>query len=748
MLPHRSRFRLIALLAVLVIGAAAAVRIFYPTADAADAKSLRKLAGIVGDHRPTRARLSNGFAFAPCQADSSAERLVRGLVCEGPPPTSWTSAGSLREFAASMRSDGQSASASPKAHGVGVWHLVMGKSDDAVADLREAARRTPTNARVLNDLAVGLTALAQRHDDPSALIDAFVAADSAVRLDSSLPEAQFTLAVLLEQLYLRTDAVAAWTRYLELDGSSPWAAEARANLTRLKRPVTGWEKAHERLVKAASTSDRETIQSLVAAYPSKTRVVIEDQLGAWGAAIVAGDTAKGRTLLDFARALAEPLKVASGDALLFDAVAAIDRANAQGNRAQSRALAEGHVALADGIGLWLARKPPEASARLTTARKLLASGGSPMAWWASLIAARVQLLELKYDAALAALTSIRDVTPVSYPVLRSTAAEYVGFIYDTRSDYFHSMAAYDSTLTESRTRGEALITLRAASWLLQTATVLRGRAAGWNALYSAFDASARYELTDQAMYSVLNSAGLATERDAPRLSLRYCNELVRTANRLHDLTILGDALRRRVEQLGRMGENDLARADIRAAMDAARATKDTTARTRNIADVTLASAHITLRSSAREAEPDLRRVVDVYKATKYEKGLGTAYLYLAQSRVASGMVESARAAFDSATDLMQRQRATVSGYAERAAFLDDARATIDQIVAFHAGNNAKDAFEYFEQTRSRVLLEQLTASRGESSNPPKGVLDSLQHGLSGNDVVLSYAVLPTETLIW
>lgn len=752
LLQPRSRFRLIALLAVLAIGAIgaiAAVRHFYPTTDAADAKSLRKLAGIVGDRRTTRARLSNGFAFAACQVDSSSiDRLVRGLVCEGPPPASWSSAGSLREFAASMRSDGQNASTSPKMHGVGVWQLVMGKSDDAVADLREAARRNPTNARVLNDLAVGLTALAQRHDDPSALIDAFVAADSAVRLDSSLPEAQFTLAVLLEQLYLRTDAIAAWTRYVELDGSSPWAAEARANLTRLKRPVTGWEKAHERLVNAASTSDRETIQSIVAAYPSKTRVVIEDQLGAWGSAIAAGDTAKGRTLLDFARTLAEPMKVATGDGLLFDAVAAIDRAQAHGDHARVRALADGHVALADGTRLWQARKTPEASARLTTARKLLAYGGSPMQGWASMIEGRVQLLDLKYDAALGTLTAVRGVTPASYLVLRSMAEQYVGFIYDTRSDYFHSMAAYDSALAESRTTGEPQVTLRVASWLSQTATVLRGTAAGWRALYSAFDASARHEATEQAMYSVLTYAGIATERDAPRLSLLYCNELIRTAKRLGDPTIISDALRHRIEQLGRMGEDDLARADIRVAMDASREMKDTTARTRNIADVTLASAHIALRSSSKETEPDLRRVVDVYKAANYEKGLGTAYLYLAQSRVASGMVESARAAFDSATDLMQRQRATVSGYAERASFLDDARATIDQIVAFHAGNNAKDAFEYFEQTRSRVLLEQLTASRGASSNPPKGVLDTLQQSLSSNDVVLSYAVLPTETLIW
>ena len=154
-----------------------------------------------------------------------------------------------------MRSGGQNDSASADPHGTGVWQLVMGHADNAVADLREAARREPTNARVLNDLAVALTEFAQTNDDPSALIDAFTAADSAVRSDESLPEAQFTLAVLLEQLYLRSDAISAWTRYLELDGKSPWAAEARASLNRLRQRDDQFGKARERLRSAATASD-------------------------------------------------------------------------------------------------------------------------------------------------------------------------------------------------------------------------------------------------------------------------------------------------------------------------------------------------------------------------------------------------------------------------------------------------------------------------------------------------------------
>jgi CHAT domain-containing protein len=740
---HSSRFRLIALVAVLAIGATAAFHHYRQTAN--DAR-LAKLADIVGTHRLTRARLSSGFAFAPCQVDSSADRLVRGLVCEGPPPTSWTSAAGLREFAGSMRSDDQDES--PDSHGMGIWQLVMGHADDAVADLRAAARREPKNAQVLNDLAVGLTEVAQVHDDPSMLIDAYVAADSAVRLDASLPEAQFTLAVLLEQLYLRTDAVAAWTRYLELDGKSPWAAEARSSLATLQPREDQWGKTRERLLNAVSASAKSTVDSIVAMYPSETRALIQDQLGEWGAAIVAGDTAKARSLLDFARALAEPLRVATSDPFMVDAVASIDRTKADGDRTRFRALAEGHVALAEGTSLWTARKHREADVQLTIARRQFAFGASPMTAWASLVEGRLQLAQLNYDAALETFTSIRRAAPSPYAVLRSTAMQYVGFIFDTRSDYVHSVAAYDSTLAESRTTGDPMVALRVGSWLSEAASVLRGKQAGWRALYAALAETPRYAATDRAVYSVVTIASLVTGNDAPRLSLRYRNELIQIARHVGDPAIITVALRRRAEQLAKMGEVAPARADIAGALAAAREIRDTTTKKRAIDIVTLVSAHMDVESSPREAEIALERVVDTYRTAHYERDLGTAYLYLAQSRVALGNLESARAAFDSATDVMQRQRATVTSGDERGAFLDDARATIDQVVTFHAGHNAKDAFEYFEQTRARVLLEQLTVGRAVSPNPQSAVLESLQRALSDSDVVLSYAVLPRETLVW
>jgi hypothetical protein len=190
------RLRLAALITVLVIGGSLALR-HYHRAD--DPDSAGRLARAAGAYRLTRARLS-GFRYSRCDADSSKERLVGGLVCERSTEPSWMSGAAFRELGTELRAQSRNSASASSLHGTGIWHLIWGHSDDAVAALREAVRLAPSDARALNDLAVALTVTAQEKDDPSALVDAFVAADSATRLDSLLPEARFTEAVLLEEL--------------------------------------------------------------------------------------------------------------------------------------------------------------------------------------------------------------------------------------------------------------------------------------------------------------------------------------------------------------------------------------------------------------------------------------------------------------------------------------------------------------------------------------------------------------------
>lgn len=623
----------------------------------ADSATIVKLAKIVGPQRLTRARLSGGFAFAPCRTDTSTTKLVRDLACEIAPASAWPSASELGRFAKSMH---EAKAGALDAHAMGVWQLVMGHPDEAVTDLKEAAHSSPSNARVLNDLAVALTQSAQLNDDPSILIDAFVAADSAVRLDRSYAEGQFTLAVLLEKLYLRTDAQAAWTRYLELDKRSQWAEEARTRIAALSTNGDRWDTARERLLKAVAASDSQAVNSIVAVYPAETRELIERQLADWGTALSAGDSAKGQQSLSVARVLVTSRQRATGDALLSDAIATISDAQAKKDRARLHALVDGHASLATGIRLFNLRDK-EATATLEAARNLLARGGSPMSMWAAMLEGRVQFNELKYDEGFLILSGIRRDAPSRYSVLRSLAAQYVGFVHDIRADYVHSLAAYDTALAESRTTGEPQITLRVGSWIASAATVVRGKQAGWRSLYGVLSATPRYPASDRAVYSVVDQVLLATGADAPRLSLRYGDVLIGLARRMNDPVSMAAALRRRAGQFAQMRDTTQARKDIEQATAVAQSIKDPVAREVSIAEAKLSGAHIALLSSPAQAEPGLLHVIERYRSIHYERFLEVAYLYLAQAQLATGKLDAAHAAFDSATAVMERQRANVRG---------------------------------------------------------------------------------------
>lgn len=743
---HRSRLAPLALVAIVAISATEALR-YYLRPRSNESETLAKLAKIVGPHRLARARLTGGFAYAPCKNDSSDSQLVRGLACDGPRASSWASADKLLKFAGEMRVGGEKGGSAPEAHIAGVWNLVWGSTDDAVANLREVVKREPLNARALNDLAVALTEYAQHRDDPSALIDAFVASDSAVRADSSLVEARFTHALLLEKLYLRTDAIVAWNRYLRLDRRSRWATEAREHLEKLQPLGDNTKQNQERLRRAVAASDSETIRLNVANNPFDARVLMQKEIGAWGAAFAGRDPARAGAHLSFARAIAIQSRAVTGDALESDAIAVIDRALTEKDSGRVRTLAEGHALLAKGLELFDKTKLSEAREELLKAHQLLETGASPMAGLSLLYAVRAQIRPQQYELALKLLTALRDSTPRQYLTLRSVAAQYRGMAYDVSSDYVHARAAYDSALTENRTTNEPGVSLRAGSWLAPLEDALRGREAGWRTRYGILAATPRYPSLHQSLYSVFSSAAEATANEAPRLALRYSNEAVRIARLMPDSTTLTYALGHRAEVLARLGQLDHAKADISAALALARRVAKPDGLDQLVADIKIVGAHITASSSPQKAEADLREVVDVYTAKKYTKGLSSAYLNLAEAMAGAGAIESARAAFDSATSLMQRQRATITSNAERGAFLDAARPLIDQIVAFHADNNDKDAFEFFERTRSRVLLEQLADVRDQSADQ-QPVLSALQRRLTKNDLVLSYAVLPHELLVW
>ena len=162
------------------------------------------------EHRTVEARLS-GFPWARLQAPA------RG---EAPPDPA-----DLKLIGAA----GDVLSQTEDTHATGVADLLIQRRSDAIAALERAAQGS-NDAHFWSDLAAARYVYAVRDDHPSQLPQALAAADHALRLDPKSPEALFNRALIIEALGLREQARKAWQSYLDVDGGSGWAAEARERL--------------------------------------------------------------------------------------------------------------------------------------------------------------------------------------------------------------------------------------------------------------------------------------------------------------------------------------------------------------------------------------------------------------------------------------------------------------------------------------------------------------------------------------
>ncbi|HEX9464068.1 MAG TPA: tetratricopeptide repeat protein [Alphaproteobacteria bacterium] len=94
---------------------------------------------------------------------------------------------------------------------------------EAEAAYRAAVKADPKYAAAWYNLADAL-------DEQGRLTDAVEALKPALAAEPSYTDAVFNMALFLQRLERPADAVKWWRRYLELDGSSTWAARARRAL--------------------------------------------------------------------------------------------------------------------------------------------------------------------------------------------------------------------------------------------------------------------------------------------------------------------------------------------------------------------------------------------------------------------------------------------------------------------------------------------------------------------------------------
>ena len=187
------------------------------------ARALQALAEALTKERTVDVRLTGGFAYGPRRAAVRSGPLSGVSVSPD-----------VRIAAAQMEKAAGGDTSADGLRARGIAALVIGDVNRSVSAFEEAAAKRPSDARIQSDLSAAYLARADLNPQSDDLSNALAAANRAVNLDRTLPEALFNRASALERLSLMQDARQAWLAYLTVDDGSGWAGEARQHLRNLQ----------------------------------------------------------------------------------------------------------------------------------------------------------------------------------------------------------------------------------------------------------------------------------------------------------------------------------------------------------------------------------------------------------------------------------------------------------------------------------------------------------------------------------
>ena len=174
--------------------------------------ALNELQAVAGPSRTFEGRLSGAYPYRPLAAP------VRSGSGIGEPALAVREAALNVELAAPGNSP-------EERRALAIMYLTRREPQRAAEVVTPLAQST-SDAALLNDAAVALLATG-RQDDATRAKELL---EQVVARDPNRAEAWFNLALAAEAGGDVARARAAWTRYLVIDPSSPWAAEAREHL--------------------------------------------------------------------------------------------------------------------------------------------------------------------------------------------------------------------------------------------------------------------------------------------------------------------------------------------------------------------------------------------------------------------------------------------------------------------------------------------------------------------------------------
>lgn len=719
-------------LAAVILIAAAWVRI-HEGGDAAEVSSARReLAGAVGAVRPSEGRLTGGFAYARFAPEGSV-----------PLKSSQKLRAARDRIERALRKGG-----SPQALAdAGVLNLLGGRHDKAIVLLEKATERSPAVSGIWSDLAAAYVARFAKTGRFADLLDALEAADRAVKLGSSLPEARFNLALISQQLSLQYRARAEWAQFLELAEGPDWRREGEERLAALFQPSQAefWNELRRTFEEARDPAVR--VHEIVALSPQKARELAEEELlGRWAFARSEGRSKDAAHSLLLARSLGGALSEARGDRMVAETVQAIDAAFASRADSAVDGLASGHARYQEGLQQYAQGSYEAAELLFAEATKALGTMETPFELWARFGLALCEHQRFRYDAALRQLDRVlEDARIERYPALRARALWVSGLIQGIRSAPAEALAAYRKSWEIFGRLGERGNWAAVSNLLAEVHQNLGDPVGAWKLHGLAVENLpwVATPLRKQLILEVLAKSLLADDR--VELCVYFQEESLRNYSGTTVPAGLVPGLLRIAEAQYRQGDIGKALAFLHRAEDEVSAISAETQRQALLGDLLAWEGRAEVETNPDDAARFLTAAISSYERSEYRQQLVHMRLQRARAFRFQRRYSVAEDDLRRALELIDNYR---SGGEISSSSFGVVRQVFDEMVLLQTLQNRPEAaFEYAEKGRAK-LLPLLAASQGKEIAFEGLSLARIQEELPPGAVMVEFWLGESELFLW
>jgi CHAT domain-containing protein/tetratricopeptide (TPR) repeat protein len=518
--------------------------------------------------------------------------------------------------------------------------------DRAVARLRAAAAVARRPAPVLADLSAALLVRAERAQAPRDLLEAYEAAERALRADPRSAAARYNRALALDRFGAVDEAAREWDAFLAVDSTSGWAREARR-----RRDAT--------LALAAPTAPADTSAHAWALFAAAERLRRAAVLG---------------------RALE---RRPGGDASLADAVRAIRAARG----VDVAALAREHRAYGAAMARFAALDYDGAEAGFARA----AGSASPvLARWARIHLGAIRQQQGRAAESERLLEGVAGEASARHPALEGRARWPLARLLTRAERWTPALPQAEAAARRFAAAGERE-NEAAALDLLAMARFESGDAdAGYRDLHRAARLLRPYRASQRRHNLFFSAADRASADGLRHAALRLQDEAVAVAARNGAPATMAEARLQRARYHAALGDAARARADVDAVRLLARA-PDENGRAWTAAILAEANGLVSLRADPRRAGAALDSAAAAFARIRVPIRERPALVGGADARIAAGDLRGAARLLESALRRMDGR--------PPAAF-DEQGPVLDRLVLLTlAEGRVLDALEQVERAR-------------------------------------------------